>query len=281
MGSLLTRTVYPGWPSAPPGLGSFHIRTRDTSGLYLTETIHPPGYAIPAHIHRMVSLYLLLSGGATEQFGPERAEHTAGELVFAPAGQEHSDVIHGCGAHCLIIELQPQLLGRVLEFGELPKAPVSFRNHAAHLAYRMYAEFCFPDPLSSLILEGLALEMLVEVCRAGSGPHAPCPRLGVQRVREFLDTHYAEPLPLARIAQIADLHPVYLARMFRQRYACSVGEYVRWRRVEAARTQLSSGTKSLAQIATESGFCDQAHFTRTFRRLTGITPAVYRALRRS
>jgi len=130
MDSLLTRTIYPGWPAAPPGLGSFHVRTRDTSGLYFTETIHPPGYAIPAHVHRMVSLYLLLSGGATEQFGLERNERTAGELVFAPAGQEHSDVIHGCGAHCLIVELQSRTLERVLECGELPKGPVSFRGHS-------------------------------------------------------------------------------------------------------------------------------------------------------
>lgn len=281
MDSLLTRTIYPGWPAAPPGLGNFHVRAQDTSDLYLTETIHPPGYAIPAHIHQMVSLYLLLSGGATERFGRERTEHTAGELVFAPAGQEHSDVIHGSGAHCLIIELQPRTLERVLECGELPKGSVSFRGHAAHLAHRLYAEFRFPDSLSSLILEGLALEMLAEICRAGSRQRDTCPHLRIERAREFLDTHYAEPVSLARIAHVAGFHPVYLARMFRQQYACSVGEYVRWRRVESACTQLSGGTKSLSQIASECGFCDQAHFTRTFHRLTGLTPTAYRALYRS
>jgi|SRR6516162_2808333 len=281
MDSLLTRTIYPGWPAAPPGLGSFHVRTRDTSGLYFTETIHPPGYAIPAHVHRMVSLYLLLSGGATEQFGLERNERTAGELVFAPAGQEHSDVIHGCGAHCLIVELQSRTLERVLECGELPKGPVSFRGHAAHLAHRLYAEFRLPDSLSSLILEGLALEMLAEICRASSRQHYSCSKLRIERTREFLDTHFAEPVSLALIAHVVDFHPVYLARMFRQRYECSVGEYVRWRRVESACTQLSAGAKSLAQIASECGFCDQAHFTRTFHRLTGLTPGAYRARYRS
>jgi AraC family transcriptional regulator len=229
----------------------------------------------------MVSLYLLLSGGATEQFGRERTERTAGELVFAPAGQEHSDVIHGCGAHCLIVELQTQILERVLECEELPKGPVSFRGHAAHLAHKLYAEFLFPDLLSSLILDGLALEVLAGVCRAGSRQRDSGSMLRIERAREFLDAHYAESVSLARIAHAIDFHPVYLARVFRQRYGCSVGEYVRWRRIESARTQLSVGTKSLAQIASECGFWDQAHFTRTFNRLTGLTPAAYRALCRS
>jgi hypothetical protein len=60
MASLLTRTIFRG-PAAPPGLGSFHVRKQDTSGLHFTETRHPPDYEIPAHVHRMVSLYLVLS----------------------------------------------------------------------------------------------------------------------------------------------------------------------------------------------------------------------------
>jgi AraC family transcriptional regulator len=35
--------------------------------------------------------------------------------------------------------------------------------------------------------------------------------------------------------------------------------------------------KPLAEIASEAGFCDQAHFTRTFHKLTGLTPGQYRA----
>jgi AraC family transcriptional regulator len=246
----------------------------------LTETIHPPGYAIPAHVHRMVSLYLLLSGGATEQFGQVPVERTAGELVFTPAGQEHSDAIHACGAHCLIVELQSQTLERVLECGELPKVAVSFQGHAAHLAHRLYAEFRFQDPLSSLILEALALEMLAEVCRSRPGQRDSRPNFRIRRAWEFLNTHYAGPVSLARIARVVDIHPVYLARAFRQRYKCSVGEYVRRLRIESACTQLAAGIKSLAEIASECGFCDQAHFTRTFHRLTGLTPDAYRALHR-
>jgi AraC family transcriptional regulator len=281
MGSLLTRTIYRGRPSAPPGLGGFHVRALDTSGLHFTETSHPPGYKLPVHSHRMVSFYLVLSGGVTEQFGRERSERTPGALVFTPAGEEHSDVIHSSGARCLIVELQPRTVERALECGSLPKAPASFGGRAAHLAKRLYTEFRFSDSLSPLILEGLALEMLAEVCHTGPRRRDACPKSRIDHAREFLDTHYAEPVSLARIADVVSLHPVYLARMFRQYHECSVGEYLRRRRIESACAQLSAGGKSLAEIASECGFCDQAHFTRTFHRLTGLTPAAYRGQRRN
>jgi AraC-like DNA-binding protein len=281
MGSILTRTIFRGRPSALPDLGRFHLRTRDTAGLYFTETNHPPGYEIPAHVHRMVSLYLLLSGGVTEQFGRERAERTAGELVYTPAGEEHSDVVHGCGAHCLIVELQPRTVERVLECGDLPKGPLSFRGGAVHLANRLYAEFRFSNSSSSLMLEGLALEMLAEIFCRGPRQRDARPKLRIDQAREFLDTHYAEPVSLAQVAEAVSLHPAYLARIFRQYHECSVGEYLRQRRVESACAQLSAGAKSLAEIASNCGFCDQAHFTRVFHRLTGLTPAFYRTMRRN
>lgn len=229
----------------------------------------------------MVSLYLLLAGGVTERFGRERTERTTGALVFTPPGEEHSDVVHGCGARCLIVELQPRTVERVLECGDLPKTADSFRGRAAHLANRLYAEFRFSDSLSSLILEGLALEMLDEVCRTGLRRRDSCPKSRIDQAREFLDTYYAEPVSLARIADVVSLHPVYLARMFRHYHECSVGEYLRRRRIESACAQLSAGRKSLAEIAADCGFCDQAHFTRTFHRRTGLTPAAYRAMRRN
>ena len=43
-----------------------------------------------------------------------------------------------------------------------------------------------------------------------------------------------------------------------------------------ARHQLSERHRPLSQIAAEAGFADQSHFTRTFKRFTGLTPRQYR-----
>ena len=65
---------------------------------------------------------------------------------------------------------------------------------------------------------------------------------------------------------------------FRRYYSCSPGEYLRRKRLHVARGKLADATVSLAQIASDAGFADQSHFTRAFKRFTGVTPGRYRTL---
>jgi AraC family transcriptional regulator len=85
---------------------------------------------------------------------------------------------------------------------------------------------------------------------------------------------------LKTIADSVAVHPVHLVRTFRRFYRSTVGEYLRRLRIEFASQQLAGTDTPLADIALASGFADQCHFTRTFKRLTGLTPARYRALYR-
>ena len=73
------------------------------------------------------------------------------------------------------------------------------------------------------------------------------------------------------------VHPVHLARSFRRTYNTTFSGYVRELRVEYARVQLVSTGAPLGDIALASGFYDQSHFCRTFKRETGLSPAEYRA----
>ena len=73
------------------------------------------------------------------------------------------------------------------------------------------------------------------------------------------------------------MHPVHLAREFRRFQRCTIGEYIRQLRIERACRQLHASDEPLATIASAVGFSDQSHFSRTFKRLIGMTPAGYRA----
>jgi len=70
----------------------------------------------------------------------------------------------------------------------------------------------------------------------------------------------------------------HLAKVFRAHEGVTPSEFVRVQRVEWARRQLLRSVDSLAAIALEAGFADQSHFTRCFRRVTGISPGRYRKI---
>jgi len=81
---------------------------------------------------------------------------------------------------------------------------------------------------------------------------------------------------LADVARIAEVHPMHLAKLFRKRFGYSMGEYLRRQRIAWACAQLSRSTGTISRIAVDAGFADHAHFTRTFRRITGCSPSWYR-----
>jgi AraC family transcriptional regulator len=78
------------------------------------------------------------------------------------------------------------------------------------------------------------------------------------------------------LAQSVGVHPVTLARAFRQAFGCTVGEYVRHLRIERAAHQLAGTELSLAEIALAAGFSDQSHFSNLFRHHTGLSPSKFR-----
>jgi AraC family transcriptional regulator len=87
---------------------------------------------------------------------------------------------------------------------------------------------------------------------------------------------FTENLTLEQIASEVGVHPVHLASVFRQKYHCTVGEYIRELRIEYACREITKGEKPLVTIALEAGFANQGHFSGNFKRLTGFTPTSYR-----
>jgi AraC family transcriptional regulator len=131
----------------------------------------------------------------------------------------------------------------------------------------------------ALAAEGIALQLVAVVGRdAARAECAPW----LREVRDLLHESVPNvPCSLSELAGAAGVHPAHLARSFRRTYGQSVGEYARALRLEWAAEQLALDGSSLANVALRAGFADQSHFTRAFRRHTGVTPGRYRELVRA
>jgi AraC family transcriptional regulator len=83
-------------------------------------------------------------------------------------------------------------------------------------------------------------------------------------------------LSVGDVATEVGVHPVHLARVFRNAWGCSPAELLRWRRVDRAADMLRRSDRPCAQIAADAGFVDQSHMTRAFRAAYAVTPGIYR-----
>jgi AraC family transcriptional regulator len=253
------------------------LRWRRTSGLVLAEVAYEAGQRIHREAHPHARFVLVLSGSLTEVCGGDAVTHGPSTLLFLSANEPRSYGVCGRGARCLVVDMDDAWLGRARQQAPLLTQSVAFRRGLLlHLAQRLYGEFRQRDEVSRLAVESLALGVLAEASRRDESASRPPVPLWLLVAMALIEERFREPLPLAAVAKSVGVHPVHLARTFRRVHQTTVAAYVRQLRIEFARGLLG-GPAGLSEIACAAGFCDQSHFSRCFKRHTGLTPAEYRA----
>ena len=99
----------------------------------------------------------------------------------------------------------------------------------------------------------------------------------IERARQFLDAERTRVVHSTELEAITELTRYEVARQFPLMLGTSPHRYLLGRRLDLGRQRMRDD-RSLADVAYEAGFADQAHFTRTFKAAFGLTPARYRAL---
>lgn len=267
----------------PPGrLYGETISRQEVAGLVLIETAYPAGLRLPPHSHEHAGFCLVLRGTFERACGGRTHDCPPASLSFHPPDESHSERFDKAGTRLFGILITGGLLDRLREYPVVSEGPAFFRGgRPSLLAVRLRREARRMDEVSPLAIEGLALELLAETSRRRASRREPGPVRWLVRAREMLRARFAEPLTLADVARAVDVHPVHLARVFRQHQHCTVGEYVRRLRVEFARRQLASTDLPLSEIALLAGFCSQSHLSTAFKLHAGMTPTEYRSAFRS
>lgn len=123
--------------------------------------------------------------------------------------------------------------------------------------------------------ESLLLNLLRQIKpSARSGKKIPA---WANEIREIIQDHIDTSLTLKEISKNLKISPSYLSREFSKHFGnLSFGEYIQKQRINKARDLMTNHTYSLTEIAYLTGFSDQSHFTRIFKKITGQNPSDFR-----
>ncbi len=266
---------------SPITLGT-RLKTAEVAGFVLTETTHQPNHHLSRHNHELTNIAFVLNGSFTEVLDRRSFDCHPQSLLIKPAGEAHANRYGRTGMRCLLVEFQRHRLESLHSWSQALNEVRHIRGGSLSLlGMRIYKEFRLMDTATPLAIEGLMLELVAGLTREVNVAVGPKRPRWLDRAREILDADFQDGVNLTDVAQAVDVHPVHLARAFRKHFACTPGEYVRYLRINFACRQLSHSDTPLVEIALASGFAHQAHFSRVFKALTGMTPAEFRATFRS
>jgi AraC family transcriptional regulator len=94
-------------------------------------------------------------------------------------------------------------------------------------------------------------------------------------VTSYIDEHLAEPVPLAKLGELAGLSTYHFCRAFKQSFGVPPHRYHTSQRIELAKTLLAKPSFSVTDIGITVGFSETSSFTAAFRKATGLTPTAY------
>lgn len=100
----------------------------------------------------------------------------------------------------------------------------------------------------------------------------------INKVISYLYMHVEDPLSLKEIAGDLNISTGYLSSCFKKNMGISVMNYFKKIKIDRSKTLLLDSSMNILDISTLLGFCDQCHFSKTFKSQTGVTPTEWRNL---
>jgi AraC-like DNA-binding protein len=265
---------------APNSIEVIHSPGTDSVEIHRGVAVTPPH---PRHWHEEFHACAVTGGGGYVEY--RGAEHLTppGTVFLLAPGEVHANrcTDGGCSYKNIyipaaqVLRAIAQVTGAAKDFPFLPLVVDDERTHAGFLSLCSILE----RPASQLQRESTFLMFFGQVikrfgeCSGKSSPNYREPQ-AVTRVREFLEEHFDEEISLKELAKLTNLSPYHLNRTFCKEIGIPPHAYQIQRRIAQAKRLLRQRWP-IAHVAHCTGFADQSHFTRHFKRFVGITPGQY------
>lgn len=98
----------------------------------------------------------------------------------------------------------------------------------------------------------------------------------IQNTLSYIDQHLYDDLSLTQVADVLESNSSYLSRLFKQEVGIPFTEYIHHSRIKKAQHLLLLTDLSIVDISNKLGYTTQSHFTKTFKKICGVTPKQYK-----
>jgi AraC-like DNA-binding protein len=232
----------------------------------------------PAHVHDYWVIACVDRGAATFELEGRRHTAPAGSTFVIPPAAVHTGEPATDGGYTYRVlyvdwpaftcELDPPH-----DESSVLASPISYDGRCRSALDRLHRALLLPG---RALEQGEALAALNRAFRdvAGARTRRPRPRGHpvVARAEAFVNDHWQENFTLHDLAEAAEVSPFHLVRIFHRQIGMPPSSYRRALRIQAAQKLLRRGEPA-GDVAVTCGFYDQAHLTRHFKAVTGVTPA--------
>lgn len=175
-----------------------------------------------------------------------------------------------------VLELAEGASALVIESEKRPEETaqqVASVGKPVHCARKLCYELSHMDGFSTKIVWSLCNEIFCHMERALASYSKRNPSLKL--ISEIVDAKLPGHIRLEATASAVGLRPRELSALIRRECGCAFREYVVRKRLDQACYRMMHTRQALGEIALQCGFADQAHFTREFKKIVGLTPARY------
>ena len=237
---------------------------------------HFPEHAYPAHTH--VTWTLLLVDTGTVRYDLDRHQHGAlgDRVTLLPPHVAHDGrSVETTGFRKRVVYLDESVIGQG-RIGAAVDHPGWVDPSLRRAVDRLHGALARPgDELEAEVRLAIVVDGLRQRLAGATAPDGVRrdPALA-HRLRDLLDADLVAGVTLAGAGARLGAHPTHLVRAFGAEFGLPPHRYLTGRRLDRARRLLLAGERA-ADVAVAVGFHDQAHLTRHFRRLLGVTPAAY------
>lgn len=253
--------------------------------LFFFETeIHDISYG--AHLHDTLEIGWSLSDNLGLSYRGRSYDMRYGDAVIISAGEPHGSNLNGSGPvkfaslHISSAMIRDMFVGNLLDPEKIIDMPiVKLIDSSSALSLYHEVRNTLPYTMSSseqfqFISDLLSRFSKVRDMRNNISiePHI---HPAIKYIKSIIDDAYTRQINFSRLATEVDLHERYLIALFKSATGLPPHQYQIALRVERGR-QLLERDLSLSEVAAETGFSDQSHFNRHFKRCYGVPPGTFR-----